>query len=682
MVGNVLLHSLKRQNLPGFLEQGWFSSSGAHEAVRERVKSGAALWLAVLKRNCEMMASLMATNITDLGVIPSGENFLSEHKQFLRTSISKESRPGKCVVVLFLVPSGDLVHFKKLLMWQMDHISWKPIFTFYVSMADRTGNENPATMNSKEPPAKKQRKMKNILEENPVNEHVLPTDEEESSNEPSDSDGSVEEEEYLHDLEDDDDDDVKRVDYEEVAVEEANHVDLEDDDDDVKRVDYEEVAVEEANHVDLEDDDDDVKRVDYEEVAVEEANHVDLEDDDDDVKRVDYEEVAVEEANHVDLEDDDDDFNLDKYSPGRDEEVAEEDIFLLRIQETVKVLDKFSQLRQQGLARSVYVDQLKHDLAIRYGYSRFLITTLAEMFSPAELFKLIKEFEKPRPTHIRTNSLKTRRRYLAQQLLDQGFQVFLPADWSNDGLVIEDGLAGSIDFTPQYMAGCYMIQNLGSLFAVIALDPQKNETIVDMCAKHGKDTSYIASLMDNTGIIFANESEDENGMLRSLTENLHRMGVTNTVVSKYGAIELPKVLHENSKDRVLLNAPCSKTGLISKDGLIKTSINKEADIERRVVLQKELLLAAIDLVKVGGYVVYTTSSILIPENEAVIYYALKKRGVEIVDCGLNLGAPGFSSFRHLRFQLDLQKTRRFYPHTHNTDGCFVAKLKKKSKAKK
>ncbi|KAG7542411.1 hypothetical protein ISN45_Aa07g023990 [Arabidopsis thaliana x Arabidopsis arenosa] len=169
--------------------------------------------------------------------------------------------------------------------------------------------------------------MKNILEENPVEEHVLPTDGEESSNEPSDSDGSVEEEEYLHDLEDDDDDDVNDMDYEEVAEEEANHV-------------------------------------------------------------------------CKDLEDDDDDFNLDIYSPRPNEEVAEEDILLLRIEETVEVLEKFSQLRQQGFTRSDYVDQLKDDLASLYGYNRFLITTLVETLKPAKLFKLIKEFENPRPTYI------------------------------------------------------------------------------------------------------------------------------------------------------------------------------------------------------------------------------------------------------------------------------------------
>ncbi|CAL9225892.1 unnamed protein product [Arabidopsis halleri] len=186
--------------------------------------------------------------------------------------------------------------------------------------------------------------MKNILEENPVEEHVLPTDGEESSNEPSDYDGSVEEEEYLHDLEDDDDDD--------------------------------------------------------------------------DVNDMDYEEVAVEEANHVDLEDDDDDFNLDIYSPRPNEEVAEEDILLLRIGETVEVLGKFSQLRQQGFTRSDYVDQLKDDLASLSGYNRFLITTLVE-----------------------------------------------------DGLVIGEGPACLIALTLQYMAGCFMIQNLGSLFDVMALDP-------------------------------------------------------------------------------------------------------------------------------------------------------------------------------------------------------------------
>lgn len=212
--------------------------------------------------------------------------------------------------------------------------------------------------------------------------------------------------------------------------------------------------------------------------------------------------------------------------------------------------------------------------------------------------------------------------------------------WSKVGLLVYESRV-PIGATPEYMAGHYMLQSAASFLPVMALAPQERERVVDMAAAPGGKSTYVAALMRNTGTLFANELNP--ARLASLVANIQRLGVTNAVVCNYDGRRLPTILGLNSMDRVLLDAPCSGTGVVSKDASVKTSKSAD-DIARAAALQKELLLAAIDMVdaqsKTGGYLVYSTCSIMVEENEAVVNYALRKRDVRVVATGLEFGRPG------------------------------------------
>ncbi|KFQ98874.1 Putative ribosomal RNA methyltransferase NOP2, partial [Opisthocomus hoazin] len=369
------------------------------------------------------------------------------------------------------------------------------------------------------------------------------------------------------------------------------------------------------------------------------------------------------------------------------EQIEREDILLSppdlhivhqRIKGNMEVLQDFGEKREEGRSRQEYLALLRRDMAAYYSYSDFLLTKFMDIFPLPELINFLEANEVPRPVTIRTNTLKTRRRDLAQALINRGVNLDPLGKWSKTGLVIYDSSV-PMGATPEYLAGHYMLQGASSLLPVMALAPQENERILDMCCAPGGKTSYIAQLMKNTGMILANDSNAER--LRSVVGNLHRLGVTNAIVSNCDGRQFPKVL--GGFDRVLLDAPCSGTGVISKDPAVKTN-KDEKDILHCAHLQKELILSAIDSVnaasETGGYIVYCTCSIMVEENEWVVDYALKKRNVRLVATGLDFGKEGFTRFKDRRFHPSLKSTRRFYPHTHNMDGFFIAKFKKFSNA--
>lgn len=347
-----------------------------------------------------------------------------------------------------------------------------------------------------------------------------------------------------------------------------------------------------------------------------------------------------------------------------------------RIKDTAFVLADFSKRREPGRSRSEYMSIFLKDLALYYSYNEFLIEKFSEMFSPSELLEFLEASELPRPITIRTSTLKTRRKALAAALIARGIDVDV-IGWSKVGLVVMRTATNiTLGATTEYLAGHYMIQGASSFLPVMALAPKDGEKVLDMCAAPGGKTTHIAAIMRNSGMLLVNDLHRDR--VKALVGNLHRMGITNSTITCKDGRTFPKMM-PLFFDRVLLDAPCSGTGVISKDQSVKTRKDPK-DIQRCAHLQKELLLAAIDCTHKfdgqSGYIVYSTCSVLIEENESVIEYALQKRNVKLVPTGLDVGKPGFVNYREKRFNPLMKLCKRMYPHTYNVDGFFVAKLKK------
>ncbi|OQR68860.1 putative ribosomal RNA methyltransferase NOP2-like [Tropilaelaps mercedesae] len=327
-----------------------------------------------------------------------------------------------------------------------------------------------------------------------------------------------------------------------------------------------------------------------------------------------------------------------------------------RMKDVLYVLADFTHRAEPGRPRRDYLEQLSRDFCSYYSYNDFLMERLMQLFAPAELAEFLEANQVPRPVTVRTNTLKTRRRELAQALLNRGVNLDPLGEWSREGLVIYNSQV-PIGATPEYLAGHYILQGAASMLPVLSLAPREGERVLDLCAAPGGKTAHIAALMKNTGILFANDVQPER--CKAIIANLHRLGVTNAVVSAVDGRKYSKIM--TGFDRVLVDAPCSGSGVMSKDERVKTSKDAK-DILRCAHLQRELLLAAIDCVDAasdsGACVVYSTCSVLPEENECVVDYALKHRHVEIIDSGLKFGREGLPRYREYRFAPQMSLARR------------------------
>lgn len=299
-------------------------------------------------------------------------------------------------------------------------------------------------------------------------------------------------------------------------------------------------------------------------------------------------------------------------------------------------------------------------------YNEFLLTKLKQIFSKKELEAYLEANEKQRPTVLRVNTLLTRRKDLAYALTQRKVEVG-NLEWTDSALVAFKSEV-PLGATPEYLAGYYMIQGANSMLPVLNLEMKENLKVVDLCAAPGGKSTHLAALLNNTGILYSNDVCKER--MSALKSNISRMAIENIIITNMDALKF----NVGKVDRVLLDAPCSGTGVISKYPNIKTSKSYE-EIKKMSRVQKRLITHGFDMLKPGGYMIYSTCSILVEENEEVVDYLLKQRNnAKISDLSIGVGKEGFTNFRSENYNGSLCKSRRIYPHVHNMDGFFYVKI--------
>ena len=238
-----------------------------------------------------------------------------------------------------------------------------------------------------------------------------------------------------------------------------------------------------------------------------------------------------------------------------------------------------------------------------------------------------------------------------------------PIPWTTDGFYFKEEDKPSRH--PYYYAGLYYIQEPSAMLPAEVLPIEENDVVLDACAAPGGKSLKLADKLHNTGILISNDISVSRAQV--LLSNLERHGVKNAYVMAEDLSKLDRF--NDSFDKILLDAPCSGQGMFRKQPeLIKSYIERDSDYYAPI--QKELISKAIELLKEGGMMVYSTCTFSIKENEEVIEYALNDYpDLKVLPIKKY---PGFESGL-------TEKTRncvRLYPHKVDGEGHFVALLQK------
>ncbi len=301
-----------------------------------------------------------------------------------------------------------------------------------------------------------------------------------------------------------------------------------------------------------------------------------------------------------------------------------------------------------------------------------ILNYLLKILDPISADKMIKSLKSIPPICIRTNTLKISPIELKTRLENLGFKLneieLVPGAF----VVLEEPVP--ISKTIEHFAGLFYIQSLSSMLPSIALDPQPGEYILDIASAPGSKATHTAQLTQNSGVIFANDVIPDR--LKVLVHNIERLGVLNIAVTSIDGNRFGNILPEIF-DKALVDVPCSALGIISKANEVLNWWSED-EVRRFSNKQQQLLTSAIKSVKPNGIIVYSTCTLTVEENELVIENALKKLPIEIEEINFkNIGFDeGITFYNEVQLDERLKKTIRIYPFKFNSEGFFIAKIRK------
>ncbi|MFX1563922.1 MAG: transcription antitermination factor NusB [Promethearchaeota archaeon] len=321
------------------------------------------------------------------------------------------------------------------------------------------------------------------------------------------------------------------------------------------------------------------------------------------------------------------------------------------------VLRKIQALNLEELYSSFSVDK---QTTLRNSVPLWLLKEIKQILGPDETRKFLESVLENPSVYVRVNTLLCPVKKAVRDLENEGFKC-TPSPRLSEMLKLQRGTK-PVTHTQSYQENKIYLQSLSSALVSRVANPPSSAIIIDLCAAPGSKTSHLAQIMGNKGNIIA----IDNAPLRvkELQRNLHRLDVRNTHTILANSFKLPLCKNFNS-EYVLVDPPCSNTGVIQTRPEAKWNMNPKLIRKIRRV-QKALLEVGSFLVASSGYLIYSTCSITLDENENLIHDFLSSQpGFELVKTDPWIGQAAFKG---------LDKCQRLFPHRDDTEGFFVAKL--------
>lgn len=293
----------------------------------------------------------------------------------------------------------------------------------------------------------------------------------------------------------------------------------------------------------------------------------------------------------------------------------------------------------------------------------FLYKMLLEQYGENITNSILEGYSKKRQVTLRVNILKTNVENVKKELDLNGFK-YEDVEWNKEALIINNANEIDIRKLDIYEKGEIYLQSLSSMIPVMFLEPKEEENILDMAAAPGGKTTQISAMSNNRVLITACEKNKIRA--ERLKYNIEKQGAKRVNVLLEDARNLNDYF---SFDKILLDAPCSGSGTINLNDEKLHKVFTEELVKRAEKTQFDLLKKAINILKPGHELIYSTCSILYNENEKNIEKILKNKNVELVPINQKelKGVP--------MLPVKLEGTIAVCPNS-LYEGFFVAKLRK------